>query len=389
MTIVIYGGGFNPPHLGHVEAAKAVAEQLCPDKLLIIPTGEPPHKSFAAGSPGPMQRLELCRLAFAGIPVAEVSDMELRRQGKSYTADTVTAIKNQYPDSDITITVGADMLQCFEKWHRFEYLLESCALAVVPREDDDAAAMELAAQRLRDLYSARVEIISYQPLPMRSGEICAKLPLRMGADMLNDAVYSEIIRQGWYGALPELGWLREKSMAYLAPERIAHVSGCECEAVQLARHYGENEDTAAVAGILHDITKKCNYEEQLKLCAKYGIVCDAAELENPKLLHAKTGAALSRDLFGISEEIYQAIRWHTTGKPNMSKLEKIIYLADYIEPTRDFDGVEELRKASYDDLDEGMRLGLEMSLEELRAKDKEPYKDTVEAYIWYNTKEEK
>ena len=117
---------------------------------------------------------------------------------------------------------------------------------------------------------------------------------------------------------------------------------------------------------------------------KYGIICDNAELNSPKLLHAKTGAAFARDLFGISDEIYEAIRWHTTGKPDMTMLEKIIYLADYIEPTRDFDGVEKLRQLAYEDLNAAMALGLEMSLEEIRSHGTEPYKDTVEAYQWYS-----
>ena len=111
------------------------------------------------------------------------------------------------------------------------------------------------------------------------------------------------------------------------------------------------------------------------------------ELKSPKLLHAKTGAALARDLFGVSDRVYEAIRWHTTGKPDMTLLEKIIYLADYIEPTRDFPGVEKLRELCYEDIDEAMALGLSMSLEDIRSYGEEPYKDTVEACRWYSREE--
>ena len=141
---------------------------------------------------------------------------------------------------------------------------------------------------------------------------------------------------------------------------------------------------AATAGILHDITKKLDHQEQLNLCEKYGIICDNAERSNPKLLHAKTGAVLAKDLFGVSDEICEAIRWHTTGKPDMTMLEKIIYLADYIEPIRDFPGVEKLRELCYEDLNAAMALGLKMSLEEIRSHGTEPYKDTSEAYQWYS-----
>ena len=98
-------------------------------------------------------------------------------------------------------------------------------------------------------------------------------------------------------------------------------------------------------------------EEQLALCRQYGIRLDELEQRALKLLHAKTGAAIARDLFGVDDEIYSAIYWHTTGHANMTLLEKIMYLADYIEPTRNFPGVNELRAACNESLDKGLRMG--------------------------------
>ena len=383
MRIAIYGGSFNPPHLGHAEAAKTVCRELSPDKFLIIPDNLPPHKDLEEGSPGAEQRMELCALAFQDVPGAEISDMELRREGRSYTSDTVGALRELYPEDELILVMGTDMLLSFEEWYRFEYLLESCTLAVLAREDEDSRALSLEADRLRDKYSAKVAILSHEPLPMSSREIRHKLRLRQGGELLDERVYACIIKNGWYDALPALSWLRERAYEHLSPGRIAHVAGCESEAILLARRWGEDPEIAATAGILHDITKKLNFQEQLILCRKYDIICDNAELENPKLLHAKTGAALARELFGVSEAIYQAIRWHTTGKPDMSTLEKIIYLADYIEPTRDFPGLDRLRELAYEDLNGAMVLALRMSLEEIRGQGIEPYKDTVLAYQWY------
>ena len=164
---------------------------------------------------------------------------------------------------------------------------------------------------------------------------------------------------------------------------MAHVWGCEHEARSLAKRWGADEGDAAEAGILHDITKKLTPAEQLLLSEKYGIINDTNELENAKLFHAKTGAALSRDLFGVPEEIESAIRWHTTAHENMTLLEQIIYLADYIEPTRDFPGVERLRKLAYEDLRAAMILGLEMGLEEIRAEGREPHENSVRALEWF------
>ena len=384
MRIAIYGGSFNPPHLGHVKAAATVRELLEPDRFLIIPTNIPPHKEMAPGSPSPEQRMELCRCAFGDIPGAELSDMEIKREGRSYSADTVSILRQMYPEDELYLVIGSDMFLSFCQWYKFQYLLENCVLAVLSREEDDRRELESFKAELEEEYSARVMLLSYEPLPMCSEDVRDRLRLGLGSDMLPESVYSEIIRRRYYEAEPELTWLRRQVIPMLSSQRIAHTAGCEHEAVQLAKLWGEDPEKAAVAGILHDSTKNLSYDEQLILCDKYGIILDNAQRENPKLLHAITGAALAKDRFGVSEEISQAIRWHTTGKPDMSVLEKIIYLADYIEPTRDFDGVERLWELDYEDLDKALALGLEMSLEELRRQNIEPHRDTVEACLWYN-----
>ncbi|MER2152033.1 MAG: bis(5'-nucleosyl)-tetraphosphatase (symmetrical) YqeK, partial [Candidatus Limivicinus sp.] len=196
-------------------------------------------------------------------------------------------------------------------------------------------------------------------------------------------VYAEVIRRRLYDAQPELSWLREQAYAMLSEKRIAHVAGCESEAIELARRWGEDPELAAEAAILHDITKRLSPKDQLHLCEKYDIICDDAEKDIPSLLHAKTGAALACDRFGASEAVVNAIRWHTTGKPDMNLLEKILYLADYIEPTRDFPGVDRLRALAYEDIDRAMVLGLEMSLAEIRSRGQEPYIDTRLAFEWF------
>lgn len=183
------------------------------------------------------------------------------------------------------------------------------------------------------------------------------------------------------GGLDEL---RKAAYSFLKPRRIRHVQGCEEVAVELAKLYGCDVRKAATAAILHDITKKLDYDEQLLLCSKYDIICDDDELKNEKLLHAKTGAYLARDLFGTDDDVFNAILWHTTGKPDMSLLEKIIYLADYIEPTRDFPGVEELRKLVYSDIDAGMAQALKMSYEHVSGEGIRPHRNTADAYSFYS-----
>jgi predicted HD superfamily hydrolase involved in NAD metabolism len=110
-----------------------------------------------------------------------------------------------------------------------------------------------------------------------------------------------------------------------------------------------------------------------------GPLGDELEQHALKLLHAKTGAAVARDIFGVKDAVYKAIRWHTTGKPDMTLLEKVIYLADYIEPNRDFPGVERLRRAVYDDLDKGLLMGLSDTIDEMERMGNPVHHDTLEA----------
>jgi nicotinate-nucleotide adenylyltransferase len=383
MTVALYGGSFNPPHAAHVRAARIACEALRPDVLLVMPAADPPHKELERGSPSPEERLALTRLAFADFPQAQVSELEILRAGESYTADTVRQLTQLYPGGEIVLVMGADMLLYFEQWHEFRFLLANTVVAALSREEGDNADMEAYAAHLRESYGARVLLLPAAPQPMSSSEIRAALRQRAGAELLPEGVYERVIRARDYGAKPQLSWLREQAYALLKPKRVPHVQGTEAEAVRLARRWGEDENDAAEAAILHDITKRLTREEQLILCDKYGIMVDNAERESEKLLHARTGAALSRERFGVPENIYQAIRWHTTGKPEMTLLEKIIYLADYIEPTRDFPGVERLRTLAYQNIDTAMALGLQMCLDDLRSGGITPHETTVSALAYY------
>ena len=200
-------------------------------------------------------------------------------------------------------------------------------------------------------------------------------------------MYGYILREGLYNTNADLkhlplSQLRPVALSYLKHRRIPHVLGTEQEAIRLAERYGADVEKARAAALLHDCTKKLDMPAQLSLCEQYGIELDELEQKALKLLHSKTGAAIARDVFGVDDDIYSAIWYHTTGHAHMTKLEKIIYLADYIEPSRDFPGVDTLRKVCYEDLDKGLLLGLEMTIEEMTAMGNPVHRATVEARDW-------
>lgn len=390
MKIGIFGGTFNPPHLGHLTAARAVFDLLRLDKLLLIPAGLPPHKVLPPGSPTNAQRLELTRLAGEQLGLGdrvEAPDMELNREGPSYTADTLEALRERYPEDELWLLMGTDMFLTLHTWHEPERILSLAGVAAFGRTEADTE--ELFAIQREFLYrrfpQARIFTLTIPGVvDVSSTELRERLARGNGGTLLAPAVYGRVLRDKLYGTDADLRSLSVRdlrcvALSYLKGKRVPHVLGTEQEAVRLAERYGADVGKAQTAALLHDCTKKLDMEEQLALCRHYGIGLDELEKKALKLLHARTGAAIARDVFGVDDEIYSAIRWHTTGRAGMTLLEKVIYLADYIEPSRDFPGVEALRRVCYEDLDRGLLMGLEMTVREMEEMGNPVHRATLEA----------
>ena len=388
MKIAVYGGTFNPPHAGHMQAVRSVSDCLRPDKILVIPTNLAPHKQMSPDTPAPEERLELCRLAFRDIPGAEVSDLEMRRTGKSYTSDTILELREQYPEDELVFVMGTDMILSLETWHEPETIMKHAALAVLLRGEAEDGQVAEHIRYLAQRYGADITLRNAPVLPAASTDLREELKQGRGRELLDEAVYARIVKNRDYGARAALDWLRERAVELLAPKRVPHVMGCAEEAVRLAARWGADPYDAGAAGLLHDITKKLTVDEQLLLCDKYGIIIDMSVPGTEKTLHQITGAAMAWHEFGVSPAIRDAIRWHTTGKPDMTTLEKIIYLADYIEPTRNFDGVEPLRQLCYEDLDAAMELGLRMTMDDLASKGLPVLEVSGQAYLWFHNRRE-
>ena len=178
-------------------------------------------------------------------------------------------------------------------------------------------------------------------------------------------------------------------LSLLKPDRVKHVLGCRDTAVELARRWGADEEDAARAGLLHDITKALDGPLQLTLCDAYGRMLSDFSRRYPKTLHALTGSLVAERIFGENEQVVSAICHHTTGKADMSLLETIIYVADYMEPNRDIPGVERLRELAFTDIRAALKLGLEMTLEHLKRQGSEVSPGSREALAWLNERKER
>ena len=279
------------------------------------------------------------------------------------------------------------MFLTLHTWHDPARILSLAGVAAFGRTEADTEEL-FSVQReylYRTFPGARIFTLTVPGVvDVSSSRLREELAAGRGGELLPPAVYGYILRQGLYGTHADLKHLsvrelRAVSLSFLKYKRIPHVLGTEQEAIRMAVRYGADVEAARTAAILHDCTKRLEMDDQLALCRRYGIELDELEQKTLKLLHAKTGAALARDLFGVSPEVYDAIYWHTTGHAGMTLLEKIIYLADYIEPSRDFPGLEELRRACYEDLDKGLLLGLSMTIEEMSGEGKIVHRNTLEA----------
>ncbi len=179
--------------------------------------------------------------------------------------------------------------------------------------------------------------------------------------------------------------LQRKIMKTLDKDRYNHTLGVMYTAASMAMRYGVDLNKAMIAGLLHDCAKCIPNQEKLKLCEKYQIPVSEVELANPGLLHAKLGAYLAKKKYGIKDEdVLKAIESHTTGRPGMSMLEKIIYISDYMEPGRAYlPHMNEVRRLAFEDIDQCLFHILEGSLKYLKSRDKAVDPMTENTYNYY------
>ena len=387
--IGIYGGSFNPPHIGHIQAAKQAVEALKLDKLLVIPAGIAPHKQMPGNSPTPQQRLDMLRLTLADCPQIEVSDLELKREGPSYTYETILQLRKIYPEACLILFMGTDMFLSIDTWKNPEIILENATLGVFYRGDKGEAQAIEAKKAELEQQGAKVELVQNVVIPISSTQMRRLLAFRCAAAFLPEGVLDYIREHRLYDTRTDwknlpMEQLEQVVISLLKPNRVAHVLGCRDTAVELARHWGADETDAARAGILHDITKAIDGPLQLTLCEAYGKILSDFSRRYPKTLHALTGSLVAKRIFGENEAVVSAIEHHTTGKADMNLLEKIIYVADYMEPNRDFPGVEKLRELAFTDMDAALKLGLEMTLEHLKRQGAEVSPESRDALAWLN-----
>ncbi len=355
MKIGIYGGTFNPLHNGHLAVAKAVLQCLDLECVLFIVANDPPHKHNADRISGDV-RLEMVEAGLKNEQKLFSSDIELKRGGVSYTVETLEHLYNENKDSELYFIVGADMLENFPSWYEPERILKYTALVAVGRPNGEGdvheqhVKLEGIANSIEQRFGGHVFVLKEYGPDISSTQIRRAVK---NACPIADFVPIEVEKYIYTHLLyfdEETRQIGERLKARLDDERFEHTMLVAREAVMLAHRYGVDAKKARLAGMLHDCMK-INRHELIEYANAHGYVLSQTELDYPFTIHGRMGAESAREEFGVCDkEILNAIRHHTIGSTNMSALDKIVFLADKIELSRSYKGVEELRAIAYRDI---------------------------------------
>ncbi|MDR1158557.1 MAG: nicotinate (nicotinamide) nucleotide adenylyltransferase [Oscillospiraceae bacterium] len=192
----LFGGTFDPPHVGHVRLLEAAVPALAPARILVMPTGRPPHKDRTQASPE--DRLAMARLAFASLPGVAVSDWELSRPEVSYTADTLRHLRAASPSGRLWLIVGADMFLMLPTWRRPEEIFALARIAVLVRAAGQERAVAETAAFLTHRFDAAVNIVPHTPVEISSSALRVQLVRGEGAALLPAGVFDYIRTRGLY-----------------------------------------------------------------------------------------------------------------------------------------------------------------------------------------------
>jgi nicotinate-nucleotide adenylyltransferase len=370
-TRALFGGSFDPPTHAHIGIGRALAARF--DEVIVLPARVSPFKQAVVPAP-PAWRLAMLTAAFSACPNITVSDFELGLTGVSYSYLTARAFSA--PGIDLYFAVGSDGAASFDRWARTDLLRELVTFYIIPRPGYPMTDGTLEAAN---------RVVRAVKADFTGGEGSSTLFRVANAFGLGREVSPAFIADaaraaglyGEYGAI--VGRFKEFG---LSDTRIRHIYGTAKAAVALAGRFGAGQDAAARAALLHDIGKNT---EPNAFCTP----AEAAELEKqpPACRHAPLSAYIAKRAFGETDaDVLAAIETHTVGAPEMSTLQKIVFIADYIEEGRHFSGVERVRAAAQTDLDSAVLACYEETFSYLKKTDREISPQSFDAYRHYQVK---
>lgn len=375
MRVAIMGGTLDPVHNGHIQMAQAALEMLHLDRVMLLPAGDPPHKSNPIAKE---DRMEMARLAAAKVEGVFPCSIEIERSGTTYTVDTLRQLRSMNPNVDWYYIIGADTLEVLDTWRNFGEVAKLCTFIVCGRAEDDANPVRMA--ELEHLYGAQFVALPFNGPDISSTDarkrVCEGNSI---ADIVPTSVCNYIKDRGLYlcGVSREdmLSSLKEK----LRPGRYAHTLGVAETARRLAPRFGIDPARAELAALLHDCAKSMDIDAMRALVTGNIPDVDELELAAANVLHAPAGAVLAAQEYGVRDpQILSAIRKHTLGDAAMTPMDALIYAADFIEPNRkDFPGLAEARALAEEDIFQAARKCAELTNAHLESQGLRPHPKSI------------
>lgn len=384
MKIGIVGGTFDPIHNGHLMLGEYAKQLFDLEEIWFMPNGNPPHKSNATIETQTKHRVEMVQRAIADRNNFKIQLYEVNRKEINYSYLTMEHFCELYPENQFYFIIGADSLFAIEQWAEPARLLKTCTILAAYRDDKGTRKMEEQIQYLNRKYEADICLLNTTNVDVSSSQIRNMIKNGETIDTLvPETVCAYIKEHRLYQA--DIEKIKEILHSQQGDVRFAHTMGVVDTAISLAKRYGADKEKVRFAALLHDVAKPIPTDEKLKICYANHLSITESEQANPSLLHAKLGAYIAKETYQIvDEDILNAICYHTTGRPNMTLLEKIIYIADYIEPNRSqAPNLKEIRELAYVDLDECLYRILEGTLAYLRTRNEVIDPMTEETYLFY------
>jgi nicotinate-nucleotide adenylyltransferase len=367
--LAVMGGTFDPIHNGHIAVAEAVLHEFKPRRVLFIPGGQPPHKntSLTDGE----HRYQMTLRAVCENPAFDASRLEINRPGKSYTVETISALREICPpQSEIFFIIGADAFMEVLSWHGAERLLKMCQLIAVHRPGYEIDKSHV--ENLRKNYGATIHVFEGPLLEISGTALREKFQKNLPVGALTPRAVEDYARKNslYQTSPPSFEEAKAILESRLSPRRFKHTLGTIIEAEKLAAHYGADVDKARWAALLHDCAKEFSSDKKRVLSEVWGIPLDDIMRSHIDIIHSDLGAESARRDFLITDpEILQAIARHTFGARGMTLLDKIIILADYIEPFReDYPPLAEMRRVAYEDINKALIIGLKDTHTDLKTR---------------------
>ncbi len=351
INILIYGGSFDPAHKGHIKLLSQAVKQIKPKFCYVIPTYLSPFKQ--SHSTNAKHRVKMAELSFKKISKCVVIDnFEIRQNKKTFAYQNLKHLQKKHPNAKFFLLIGSDCLNNLDKWKNFAYIKNNCIIVAGKRQGAKIKKkLSFNHQALKGSFPKISSSEIRQGMEI-FGKIDSNIPSSIKNYIKQNNLYNYEIHK----------WLEKN----LPTKRYNHTKHTSKLAVELANHYKIDTEKALIASLIHDMGKTLKIPQKIEYCKKnkmnFKHIKTISEYA-PELLHSYIGEHMAKKIFKIKDEdILKSIRQHTIGSKKMSKLAKIIFVADTGSTDRKYPHATAIRNMAFENLDDALKEAMKVKI---------------------------